>query len=135
MNTERTESSHPDLPLPGKRPAGCSLASILLLGLVFAVLMAGVRMTLAAPTTLHWEITLCMGVLGATVGVLIGVSVGWSRGQGCATVLLGLLGGAVFGGLTGVLVATPRNILVVAVGSGILVVFAAWVRWHAPPEP
>jgi hypothetical protein len=111
------------------------LASIFLLALVFAVFMAGVRMTLFDPRSLRGPMAVGLGLLGATLGALVGLVVAVSQTSGCLGPLAGLFGGFLFGGLAGALAATPNNLLVAAVGSGVVLLYAAWVRWHAPPTP
>ena len=106
-----------------------------LLALVFAVLMAGVRMTLSDPRSLGEPIAVGLGLLGAALGALVGLVVAVSQTAGWLGGMAGLLGGALFGGLAGALAANPRNILVAAVGSAVVLLYVAWVRWHAPPTP
>jgi hypothetical protein len=110
------------------------LASILLLALVFAVLMAGVNTTLHDRLSRGEPIAVGLGLLGATLGALVGLVVAVSHTSGCLGWIAGFLGGTLFGGLAGALAANPNNILVAALGSVVVLGYAAWVRWHAPPN-
>ena len=111
------------------------MASLFLLALVFAILMAGVSMTLHDPRSLDGPMAVGLGLLGATLGALVGLVVAVSHTSGCLGWIAGFLGGALFGGLAGALAANPNNILVAVAGSAIVLGYAAWVRWHAPPNP
>lgn len=134
MTTDPTEAGSSSEPR-GSRPAGCTLASIFLLGLVFAILMAGVSTTLYDPRSLRGPMAVGLGLLGATLGALVGLVVAVSQTSGCLGALAGFFGGLLFGGLAGALAASPSNIVVAAAGSAVVLIYAAYVRWHAPPNP
>lgn len=129
-----SQSEPAKVTLPATKPAGCSLASFFLLAVVFAIVMAGVRMTLADPNRLSDTLIAVVSLFGAAIGAVIGVAVAAARGLGWLSVLAGFLGGAGFGALAGMLVATPRNLLVVGAGWIVLTLYSLWIRWHAPRE-
>jgi len=131
MTTDPTESGPSSEPR-GPRPVGCTLASIFLLALVFAILMAGVSTTLYDPRPRAGPMALGLGLLGATLGALVGLVVAVSQTSGCRGALAGFFGGLLFGGLAGALAASPSNIFVAVAGSAIVLIYAAYVRWHAP---
>jgi hypothetical protein len=119
---------------PALKPVGCSLSSLLLLGGVFAVLMAGARAVRSDPNSLGKELLIGLSVLGFGIGACIGFFVAHSRTHGWQAIVLWPLVGGCAGGLGALFVATPQSLMVVAVGAVVLILWACFIRWTTPPQ-
>ena len=115
--------------------AGFSLASLVLFTVVVAIAMASLRMAIVHGDRLDEEAMVMIGIFGTALGAVVGLTVGLKQPRPVLGVVVGLVGGAAAGPLALVLVANPECILVIAVGSVILIGFAAAVRRFSGPRP
>jgi uncharacterized membrane protein (UPF0136 family) len=108
---------------------------ILLLFVVVATLLAATRLAWVSAWDPNNDYTLGVAALGAFLGGVVGIILGLVQPRKAVSTLIGLLSGFAFGAMIGVLLAVPEACLTVAVGSAILVAFAALVRsqQRAPP--
>jgi hypothetical protein len=127
---------------------GFSVATLLLLTAVVAIGLAASqtiwqqvdKLDRTAPPRYYWgprqsspfeermEELAWRGVAGAVVGLFVGIAVGATRPRPILGVLLALPVGMCWGGLVGAALTEPESVLVVAVGSTLLILFAVVIR-------
>lgn len=108
---------------------GFSLASILLLTAVVAVLLAATVTAVADHQGVGREVLAVIAVIGAMAGALIGVVIGLTQVARIRGALLGLLVGIITGAAAGISLTTPSNLVTLAIGSLVLVLFGVVVRF------
>ena len=113
--------------------AGFSLASILLLTAVIAVLLAALATALTGPGPMDRELVAVASVAGLALGGPIGAWVAFQQTGRIRGMLLGLLVGMVAGGVSGALLVLPKGLPALAVGSVVIVLFSAVVRLSSTP--
>jgi hypothetical protein len=109
---------------------GFSLASILLLTAVIAVLLAALRSAGVASVAhdLEWLAPVVVW-FGLATGGLLGVGVGAAQQRRLLGIPIGLVCGLIGGAVAGRLLVLPGTLAVLVIGSVLIVVFAAVVRF------
>jgi hypothetical protein len=119
---------------------GFSLASLLLLTAVVAVFLAAICSAWLRPDADQEqadvfaeanpdEPLLAVGVVGGmAVGWLVGLVIGACQVRPLPGAILGMLVGMIAGAASGALLAVPGNVLPIAVGSLVIVLFGVVVR-------
>jgi len=110
---------------------GFSLASILLLTAVVAVFFAAVATGMKSEERADEELVIACAVGGLIVGGLVGVGIGLTQIRRLRGVALGVCAGTTSGTMAGVLLAMPRGLPAIVVGSLVLVLFAGVVRFFS----
>ena len=114
---------------------GFSLASLLLLTAVAAILAAAAGSAAVRAKPDQVDGLVFGAVLGMIVGTGVGVVVGWSLLGRLRDAALGLVIGAPFGAITGVLIASPQGLPTVVGGSLLLVVVGLVFRFRSDKPP
>ena len=114
---------------------GFSLASLLLLTAVVAILAAAAGSAAVRADADRVEGLVIGAVLGMIVGTCVGVAVGWSVFGRLRDAALGLVIGAPFGAIAGVLIASPQGLPTVIGGSLLLVVVGLVFRFRSGKPP
>lgn len=121
-----SENTAKAVPRPRRRRQ-FSVASVLLMTALVAVVLAAVR-TAAMLGKPDWELVGAAGAAGFVIGAWIGAALGAAQPGPVRGLFLGLVAGMASGTAAGVLVALPGALPVVALGSPVLIVFAAVVK-------
>ena len=130
MNNHSTRSCR-----KAARRDGFSIASIMLLTCLAAVVLAALRMGIVGDDRLDEEFMAVCSVGGSIVGGLVGVGIGLSQLKWIRGALLGACAGVFWGATAGALLATPRGLPAIVVGSLVLVVFGGVVRFFSKGPP
>lgn len=117
------------------RRAGFSLASIMLLTAVVAVFLAAVPSIAVRHGRINLEALGWLAIVGGAIGLAVGAAIGLGQLHRARGILLGLASGAIFGAATMVLLVAPYNLALAAVGSLVIVLFAAVVRICSAKRP
>jgi hypothetical protein len=117
------------------KQTGFSLASILLLTVVVSIYAGGLRTAVTDPRGVEEELLGMLGVVGLVIGGIVGVTIGGRYGPENRGPAIGLLAGFAFGAPSMILAAVPRSLPVIAVGSLLLIGFAALVRVFSARVP
>ena len=130
MPTNKQPASEPD-------PSHTfSLATMLLLTTVVAIFMAAARVFITGQQTIKADEAAWRAIVGAGIGLFVGATIAFRRRRWGFGLALAVLIGPLVGGAAAVLMAEPRNLSVVLVGSAVLVLFGLVVRKlsHTPVE-
>ena len=128
---------------------GFSLASLLLLTAVVAVFLAAIctiwlqpdrgrpQPDVPAGPRLNEALAVGCGIGGLIAGAVVGLVIGVNQARPLRGAFLGTCVGMIAGAASGVLLAVPDKTLPIAVGSLVIVLFAAVVRRYSsrPPNP
>ena len=120
---------------PEQAPAGFSLASLLLLTAVIAVLAAAARQAVTGEgrTAADWLVG--GAVAGAWGGLFVGLVLGLLQERKLRATLVCIPSGIAFGAVAGLLAVSPNHLLAAAVGSVVLVLFAIAIRYLSGSPP
>jgi hypothetical protein len=106
---------------------GYSIASVLMLTIVAAIVLAGVRVLLGSEGLPERDAEMggSIGFVGAIVAMFLGDALGRLQGQRS----LGTLAGIAFGLIGAFLLVVPNQFVLVLIGSAVLILFAVGVRF------
>jgi hypothetical protein len=133
---------------------GFSIATLMLLTVVVAVGAAAARTLVIASNVTAAEVGASVarapslavvtrteaglrGAAGAMIGLLVGIYLGLRRRRPMVGVPLGVVVGGLVGAFAGVVFTEPKNLLVAAIGSALLILLGIIVRGLSrhPHEP
>jgi hypothetical protein len=115
--------------------SGFSLASLLLLTAVVAILLAALRSAALRPGFNNDGTTSLMITGSALVGTFVGAVCGARQSRWFAGTMLGGLAGVLSGIGAGGLLTSPSSLAIAAVGSAVLILFGVIVRRHSDGPP
>jgi len=108
-----------------------SLAGLLLLTTVVAVLLAAMSPLTSEDQRFDGEELAAAALIGAGCGLVVGIVVGVVRRRPLRSAAIGGPAGLFFGAVGGVLLSLPADLPALLVGSLVLVVFGAVVRRYS----
>ena len=112
------------------------MASLILLMATSAVFFAAMATALADRDNLpSEELAALCGAAGLLTGIIVGIVVGVGRTRRRRGTVLGLFVGGSVGLATGLLVAAPKGMLALLVGSPLVIIYGLVVRYYSRTMP